>query len=204
MKALIVVDIQNDFLPGGALAVNEGDRVIPIVNKLMPKFDLVVATQDWHPKEHGSFASNHKNRKPGDQIELFGLNQVLWPDHCVQHTTGAEFSKKLATASLDHVVKKGTDILIDSYSGFLDNGKKKETDLHKYLTSKGVDMVFIVGLATDYCVKYTALDAADLGYRTFVVPDATRAVNLQEGDFDKSLEELKLAGVGLITSKELL
>jgi len=203
MKALIVVDIQNDFLPGGALAVQEGDKIIPIVNDLMPKFDLVVATQDWHPREHGSFASNHKNKKPGDQIELFGLNQVLWPDHCVQDTFGAEFSKQLKTSSIDHVVQKGTDILIDSYSGFFDNGKKKRTGLDDFLKSRGVDMVFILGLATDYCVKFTALDAAHLGYRTFVVPDATRAVNLQAGDYDNAVEEMRLAGVGMISSGEL-
>jgi nicotinamidase/pyrazinamidase len=204
MKALIVVDIQNDFLPGGALAVNEGDEIIPIVNKLMPKFDLIVATQDWHPREHGSFASNHKHRKPGDQIELFGLNQVLWPDHCIQDTFGAEFSQQLNTSLINHVVKKGTDILIDSYSGFFDNGKKKNTGLDDYLKSKGVDLVFILGLASDYCVKFTALDAAGLGYRTFVVPDATRAVNLQPGDFDKAMEEMRQAGVGMISSGELL
>jgi len=204
MKALIIVDVQNDFLPNGALAVSEGDQIIPIVNNLMNKFDLVVATQDWHPKEHGSFASNHKNMNPGDQIELFGLNQVLWPDHCIQHTYGAEISKALNTSVIDHIVKKGTDILIDSYSGFFDNGKKKETGLHDYLKSKGVDMVFVVGLATDYCVKFTALDAAALGYRTFVVPDATRAVNLNDGDYPKALEEMKAAGIGMINSQELL
>jgi len=170
----------------------------------MDKFDLVVATQDWHPKEHGSFASNHKNRKPGEQIELFGLNQVLWPDHCVQGTNGAEFSSELNTSGIDHVIQKGTDILIDSYSGFFDNGKKKETQLNEFLKSKQVEMVFIVGLATDYCVKYTALDAAELGYRVFVVPDATKAVNINEGDYDRAIEEMKLAGIGMINSKELL
>jgi len=204
MKALIVVDVQNDFLPDGALAVSEGDQIIPIVNKLMHKFDLVVATQDWHPKEHGSFASNHKNKKPGDQIELFGLDQVLWPDHCIQHTYGAEISKALNASVIDHIVKKGTDILIDSYSGFFDNGKKKETGLHDYLKSKEVDIVFVVGLATDYCVKFTALDAAALGYRTFVVPDATRAVKLNDRDFDEALEEMKAARIGMINSQELL
>jgi len=204
MKTLIVVDIQNDFLPQGALAVDEGGQIISIVNKLMDKFDLVIATQDWHPKEHGSFASNHKNRKPGDQIELFGLNQILWPDHCIQDTPGAEISEKINISVIDHIVRKGTDILIDSYSGFFDNGKKKETGLHEYLQSKQVEMVFIVGLATDYCVKFTALDAAELGYRTFVIPDATRAVNLHDGDFDKAINEMQLAGIGMINSQELL
>ena len=204
MKAIIVVDIQNDFLPGGSLAVSEGDQIIPVVNELMEKFDLVVATQDWHPAEHGSFASNHKNKQPGEMIELFGLDQVLWPNHCVQESEGAAFSKDLNTSKFTDIFQKGTDILIDSYSGFFDNGKKKDTGLDAYLKSKEVDMVFVVGLATDYCVKYTAMDAADLGYRTFVVPDATRAVNLQPGDYENAIQEMQQAGIGMIQSKELI
>lgn len=204
MKAIIVVDIQNDFLPGGALAVQEGDQIIPIVNKLMKKFDLVVATQDWHPQEHGSFASNHKHMNPGDHIMLYGLDQILWPDHCVQQSSGADFSNDLDVSTINNIFRKGTDILIDSYSGFFDNGKKKETGLDNYLKSKGVEMVFVVGLATDYCVKYTAIDAAELGYRTFVIPDATKAVNLQDGDFEKAIEEMKSKGVGVINSVEIL
>ena len=204
MKALIVVDIQNDFLPGGSLAVDHGSEVIPIINQLMDKFELVVATQDWHPAEHGSFASNHKGRKPGDEIELFGLNQVLWPDHCIQNTSGAEFSKELNESNIDKIVQKGTDILIDSYSGFFDNGKKKDTGLDKYLNENKVETVFVVGLATDYCVKYTAMDAKELGYRTFIVPDATRAVNLQKNDFEKSIEEMLSKGIGSFNSSELL
>lgn len=204
MKAIIVVDIQNDFLPGGALAVQEGDQIIPIVNKLMKKFDLVVATQDWHPQDHGSFASNHKHMNPGDHIMLYGLDQILWPDHCVQQSSGADFSNDLDVSTINNIFRKGTDILIDSYSGFFDNGKKKETGLDNYLKSKGVEMVFVVGLATDYCVKYTAIDAAELGYRTFVIPDATKAVNLQDGDFEKAIEEMKSKGVGVINSVEIL
>jgi len=204
MKAIIVVDIQNDFLPGGALAVQGGDQIIPIVNKLMKKFELVVATQDWHPQDHGSFASNHKNMKPGDHIMLYGLDQILWPDHCVQQSFGAIISKDLEISCIHNIFRKGTDILIDSYSGFFDNGKKKDTGLNNYLKSKAVDMVFVVGLATDYCVKFTAIDAAELGYRTFVIPDATKAVNLQDGDFEKSIEEMKSKGVGVINSEEIL
>jgi len=203
MKALLVVDIQHDFLPGGSLAVKEGDKIIPIVNELMDKFDLIVATQDWHPSGHGSFASNHKGKKPGEQIVLNGLDQILWPDHCVQNSPGAEFSKELDVSKINHVIQKGTDIIIDSYSGFFDNGKKKDTGLHQFLQEKNVEMVFIVGLATDYCVKYTALDAAELGYRTFVIADATRAVNLQEGDFEKALDEMKSEGIGIFYSTEI-
>ena len=204
MNALIVIDIQNDFLPGGALAVKNGDQIIPIVNELMEKFELVVATQDWHPKEHGSFASNHPGKTPGEIIPLFGIDQILWPDHCVQESTGAEFSSKLNTGKFQTIIQKGTDILIDSYSGFFDNGKKKNTGLDAYLKEKMVESVFVVGLATDYCVKYTALDAAELGYRTFIIPDATKAVNLQEHDFEHAIDEIQSKGIGVINSSEIL
>lgn len=204
MNALIVVDIQNDFLPGGALAVKEGGQIIPVVNELMKKFEFVVATQDWHPAGHGSFASNHKGKKPGDMIELNGLDQILWPGHCVQHTRGSEFSKELDVDQFKKIFKKGSDILIDSYSGFFDNGKKRDTGLNGFLKSQDVDTVFVVGLATDYCVKYTAIDASELGYRSFVIPDATRAVNLDVGDFEKSIEEMIAKGVGMIYSREIL
>lgn len=204
MKALIVVDIQNDFLPGGALAVNEGDQIIPIVNQLMKKFDLVVATQDWHPKEHGSFASNHKGKRPGEQITLSGLDQVLWPDHCVQHSSGSAFSDDLLVSEFSKVFQKGTDITVDSYSGFFDNGKRKKTGLDDYFKSQNVDEVFVIGLATDFCVKYTAIDAVELGYSTYIIQDATRAVNLQEEDFDNALKEMSAKGIHLINSSEIL
>jgi len=204
MKALIIVDIQYDFLPGGTLAVQEGDHIIPIVNKLEEKFDVIVATQDWHPADHGSFASNHENKNPGELIKLRGLDQVLWPDHCVQHTRGAEFSKGLNTEKIQKTFQKGTDPSIDSYSGFFDNGKRKDTGLNDYLKSQGVDEVYIVGLATDYCVKFTALDAHECGYKTFVVADATRAVNLQPGDGEKTLKEMSQKGIRIIKSSELL
>jgi len=204
MKALIVVDIQNDFLPCGALAVDGGDQIIPIVNQLMKKFDIVVATQDWHPGGHGSFASTYKGKKPGEQIELNGLDQVLWPDHCIQGSAGAEFSKQISASEFHEVIQKGTDLLIDSYSGFFDNGRKKETRLNEYLKSKKVETVFVVGLATDYCVKFTAIDAVDLGYRTFVIPDATKAVNLHENEYQNSLNEMSKKGIGLIYSSEIL
>ncbi len=198
MNALIIVDIQNDFLPGGALAVPHGDEIIPIVNRLQDKFDLVVATQDWHPARHGSFASSHPGKKPGEVIMLNGQEQILWPDHCVQGTHGAEFAGGLDTSRIARIIRKGTDSGIDSYSGFFDNGRKKDTGLDEYLKRKEVDTVYIAGLATDYCVKYTALDAVALGYRTFVIADATRAVNLHPRDFDRALEEMKAAGVKIV------
>lgn len=204
MKALIVVDIQNDFLPGGALAVEKGDEIIPVVNKLMRQFDLVIATQDWHPANHGSFASNHPGKKPGEMIVLNGLNQVLWPDHCVQGTSGAEFNAALERRRFSHIFQKGIDPAVDSYSGFFDNGKKIDTGLGNFLKSNEVSEVYVVGLATDYCVKYTALDAAALGFRTFVITDATRAVNLQKGDGEQALKEMERQGVVMLQSKDVL
>ena len=204
MKTLIVVDIQNDFLPGGALAVNEADQIIPIVNALMKQFELIVATQDWHPSDHGSFASNHENKKPGDQIILSGLNQILWPDHCIQGSKGTEFSKDLEITRFNKIFQKGTDIHVDSYGGFFDNGKKKDTGLNTFLLENGVDEVFIVGLATDYCVKFTAIDSVELGFITTVISDATRAVNLIEGDFEHSLEEMNAKGINIIQSTDIL
>ncbi len=203
MEALIIVDIQNDFLPGGALAVRGGDEIIPSVNSLQEEFKLVVATQDWHPAGHGSFASSHPGKKPGDVILLNGLEQFLWPDHCVQGTRGADFSDDLNTDRFDKIIRKGTDPGIDSYSGFFDNGRKKGTGLDAYLKGRGVDTVYIVGLATDFCVKYTALDATSLGYKTHVIAEATRAVNLQPGDYDRALEEMKAAGVNIVPAADI-
>lgn len=204
MRALILVDIQNDFVPGGALAVAEGDQIVPIVNQLQGQFDLVVATQDWHPADHGSFAAHHPGKNPGEMIDLHGLPQVLWPVHCVQGTEGAAFVENLQMGTVADVFVKGTDPGIDSYSGFFDNGRRKATGLGDYLKDKGVEKVYVVGLATDYCVKFTALDAASLGFDTYVISDATRAVNLQAGDGEKALTEMAAAGVSVITSASLL
>jgi nicotinamidase/pyrazinamidase len=199
MKALIIVDVQNDFLPGGALEVKDGDQVVPVINQLTDQFDLVVATRDYHPADHRSFASNHEGRKVGEVIDLNGLEQILWPDHCVEGSYGSEFSEDLNLARVDKIFKKGTNPEIDSYSGFFDNGHRQDTGLGDYLKSKDVDTVYIVGLAMDYCVKFTALDAQELGFKTHVIRDATRAVNLQPGDFERSEEELKKAGVHVIS-----
>jgi nicotinamidase/pyrazinamidase len=202
MKALVVVDVQYDFLPGGALAVPEGDQVIPVINELIPKFDVVVGTQDWHPASHGSFASNHNNRKPGDVTDLNGLQQILWPDHCVQETHGAELSLDLDQKGIQIIFRKGTDPGIDSYSGFFDNGHRKSTGLADYLNSHGVEDVYIVGLAADYCVKFTALDSIKENFITYLFIDATRAVNLQADDFEKAIREMKEKGVHILESSD--
>jgi nicotinamidase/pyrazinamidase len=204
MKALILVDIQNDFLPGGALAVPNGDEVIPVANRVSPKFGLVVATQDWHPRDHGSFASNHPGKKPGDVIDLNGLRQVLWPDHCVQHTRGAELAPGLGVSRVARVFQKGTDPAIDSYSGFFDNGYRRSTGLADYLREKGVDEVFVMGLATDYCVNFTALDAVErVGLRTTLIEDGSRGINLRPGDVDAAIDGMRKVGVLVVRSGDL-
>ncbi len=202
-KTLILVDVQNDFSPSGALPVPQGDQIVPIINNLLPYFDHVIATQDWHPQGHASFASVH-NKTPGELIELDGVPQVMWPDHCVQGTRGAEFIAELNTHAIDHVVQKGTNLNIDSYSGFFDNQRLQATGLADYLREKGLTDVYIVGLATDYCVKFTALDAAELGFNTWVIQDACRGVNMSEGDVDNAFQQMQKAGCILIQSESLV
>ncbi|MGI9614755.1 MAG: bifunctional nicotinamidase/pyrazinamidase, partial [Acidimicrobiales bacterium] len=163
MKALLLIDIQIDFLPGGALAVADGDAVVAVANSLLDEYELVVATQDWHPADHRSFASQHDGHEIGEVIDLEGLDQVLWPDHCVERSAGAAFASELRVERIDHVVRKGTDRNVDSYSGFFDNARRKATGLHELLAGLEVDAVDIVGLATDYCVQFSALDVVDLG-----------------------------------------
>lgn len=197
MNALILVDLQYDFLPGGSLAVSEGDQVIPIANRLMPDFDLVVATQDWHPADHQSFASQHEGKSVGDVIQLGGQDQILWPDHCVQGTHGAELHAELDSESIDQIIQKGTNRMIDSYSGFFDNGHQQSTGLDAWLKSKNVDRVSIMGLATDYCVKFTALDAIELGFETELILEGCRGVELQPGDVERAIAELEARGVRL-------
>ena len=206
MKALILVDIQNDFLPGGALAVPDGDQVIAPANALIGRgrFDLIVATQDWHPRDHGSFAANHPGKKIYDKIDLNGLPQTLWPVHCVQHTRGAELSETLRRDRIGHVFQKGTDPGIDSYSGFYDNGHRKSTGLADYLKAQGVDEVFICGLATDYCVNFTALDARQLGFKTTLIEDACRGVNIRPNDSADAIEAMRREGVSVVSSASLI
>ena len=203
MNALILADIQNDFVPGGALPVSEGDQAIPIINRLQAQFDLVVATQDWHPSNHGSFAATH-GKNPGDVIELDGLRQELWPVHCVQNTAGSAFVPALNMKQVAEVFRKGTDPRIDSYSGFFDNGHRKSTGLGDFLKSRKVKDVFIAGLATDYCVKFTALDAVKLGFKTHLLEEACRGVELKSGDVAKAVEEMREAGVEIVKSVETL
>lgn len=179
MQALIIIDVQYDFLAGGALAVADGNQIIPIINKISGVFPLVVATQDWHPVDHGSFASNHMGKNTFDKTELNGLEQVLWPDHCVQGKEGANFSPQLDMAKVEAIFRKGTDKTIDSYSGFFDNGKRKSTGMAAYLSGRGVEKVYLAGLAGDYCVGYSAIDALSLGFETYVIEDAVRSITLE-------------------------
>jgi nicotinamidase/pyrazinamidase len=204
LNALILVDIQNDFVPGGALPVSEGGQIVPIVNRIQAQFDLVVATQDWHPANHGSFAANHPGKRPGDEIEMDGLRQILWPVRCVQNTVGAAFVPALNMKQVTEVFQKGTDARIDSYSGFFDNGHRKATGLGDFLKARYVTDVFVAGLATDYCVKFTALDAIGLGFRTHLVEEACRGVNLKSGDVALAIEEMRRAGVEIGKDVEAL
>lgn len=201
-SVLIIVDVQNDFLPGGALAVKDGDAVIAPINAISPKFDLVVATQDWHPANHGSFAANHPGKRVGEVIDLNGQPQVLWPVHCVQNTPGAQLAAALDVSRVARIFQKGTDPQIDSYSGFFDNDHRHSTGLGQYLWDVGAKELFIAGLATDYCVKATALDAARLGFHTHLIADACRAVDLAAGDGARAIEQMRTAGVVPIESAD--
>lgn len=202
MKALVIVDIQNDFLPGGSLAVPEGDKIIPVVNELQNYFELVVATQDWHPVNHKSFASNHENKKPFELIDLHGLKQTLWPNHCVQGSWGADFPSLLDLNKAEAIFRKGTNPEIDSYSGFYDNGHLKSTGLADYLRGKKVDEVYVSGLCGDICVFYTAMDSLLEGFNTYIITDATQP--LSEDEFKKTNNTFLQKGGKLIESREIM
>lgn len=204
MKALIVIDLQNDFCPGGALAVDGGDEIIPITNKLREKIPFVVFTQDWHPADHQSFFSTHPGRKTGDIIESDGVPQILWPAHCVQNTDGAKLHKDLIVKNTDPVFRKGTDPNVDSYSAFYDNRRKRETGLTQFLRQKNIRSVFLCGLATDYCVKFSTLDAITDGFEAFVISDACRAVNLRPADGHEALVEMKRCGAIMVESMSIM
>lgn len=201
MKALLLIDIQNDFLPGGSLAVPEGDKVIPLANALQQKFDVVIATQDWHPADHKSFASQHQGKSIFETIQLQGLEQVLWPDHCVQGSTGAEFAKELDMNRVEAIFRKGTDPEIDSYSGFYDNGHLKTTALAEFLRGKGVKQVYVLGLAADYCVYFSAKDALKEGFEAFIIEDATRSIDAE--GFRKAKQDILNSGGRIIRSEDL-
>lgn len=204
MTALLLVDLQNDFMPGGSLEVKHGDQIIPVVQQLMQlPFDKILASRDWHPENHGSFAKNH-HLPVGWTIKLDGISQVLWPVHCVQNTPGAEFHSGFDSVRADAIFSKGIDSGVDSYSTFFDNEKKRSTGLADYLAQHQIKTLYIAGLAVDYCVKYSALDAIKLNYKTFVIIDATRGVNLQAEDSRNALEEMSYAGVQLIHSSNVV
>lgn len=202
-RTLILVDVQNDFAPGGALAVPQGDEIISVINQILPHFDHVIATKDWHPAGHASFASA-QGKTVGEVIDLHGVSQIMWPDHCVQNTAGAEWISGVPVDAIDYVVYKGTNADIDSYSGFFDNQRLQSTGLADYLQDKGIHNVYIVGLATDYCVKFTALDAVSLGLNTWVIADACRGVNMAAGDVDQAFQTMREAGCHIVTSAEFL
>jgi nicotinamidase/pyrazinamidase len=203
MNALIIVDLQNDFLPGGALPVPHGDEVVPIANELQSRFDVVVATKDWHPPDHGSFAANHPGKKPGDRIILDGIEQILWPVHCVQNTHGAEFAPAFDTSRIADVFHKGIERNIDSYSTFFDNAHRRHTGLAHYLRKRSIQDIYLMGLALDYCVKYSVLDARQLGLNTHVILDGCRGIELARGDIGRAIDEMKRAGAVLLKSSEL-
>ncbi len=203
MRALILVDLQIDFLPNGALAVPEGDLVIPLANRLQASFEIVVASQDWHPADHGSFADNHLGKRVYDRIELGGLPQTLWPAHCVQFTKGALFAPGFNRERVQKVFQKGVDPQIDSYSAFFDNAHRRSTGMDTWLKERQVKHVYIAGLPTDYCVKFTALDAIKVGFRPHVIEDACRGINVHPGDVKRAIWEMKSAGIEILQSNQL-
>ncbi|MDQ8039589.1 MAG: bifunctional nicotinamidase/pyrazinamidase [Rickettsiella sp.] len=202
-RALILVDLQNDFMPTGVLPVPCGDEVIPLANILQAYFECIIATQDWHPNDHGSFAANHPGLLPGDRIELSGLSQILWPIHCVQGTMGADFVKSLKMDRVTKIFQKGSDSTIDSYSAFFDNAHRKSTGLDDYLMTQQIRILYIMGLALDYCVKYTVLDACQLGFKTYLIQDACRGVNLNKEDSAVAIQEMQRAGAHIIQSADV-
>mgnify|MGYP006271777987 CR=1 FL=1 len=203
MKALLIVDLQNDFCEGGALEVPDGSSIVPTVNELIDNFDIVLQTQDWHPDGHSSFASSHKDKSPNDTIELDYGTQVLWPDHCVQGSDGAEFHPELNTLKSQVIIRKGFRRDIDSYSAFFENDQHTKTGLTGYLQTRGITDLYTVGLATDFCVKWTILDGIDEGFNMHIVEDAVKGIDL-DGSLDKAWEEMREKGVHVTDAGSLL
>lgn len=199
MRALLIVDLQNDFCPGGALEVPEGDEIVPTVNRLARRFDHVIQTQDWHPEGHQSFASSHRHYAPYDTIEVEYGEQILWPDHCVQGTEGAAFHPDLDTTQADLIIRKGFRPEIDSYSAFYENDGETPTGLAGYLRERGIDTLYLCGLATDFCVKWSAVDGREEGFEVCVIEDATRGID-QDGSVEEAWEEMKESGVEVVPS----
>lgn len=202
MKTLVIIDVQNDFIPGGSLAVSGGHEIIPVLNKIQFKFELIIATQDWHPAEHKSFAANHPGKNEFEKVHLQGIEQVLWPVHCVQDTEGAQFHKELETARIEARFRKGLDPEIDSYSGFYDNARLKSTGLAGYLREKGAEDLYFGGLAGDYCVYFSILDALDEGFKATLIEDATRFID--PTGLEKVKQTILDRGGNIIHSKDLL
>jgi nicotinamidase/pyrazinamidase len=201
VKTLIITDVQNDFMPGGALAVPGGFEIVPVINSIIDKFELVIATQDWHPQNHKSFASNHKGKKPLDRIDLYGTEQILWPDHCVQGSEGAEFHPDLATNRIEAIFRKGMDPDIDSYSGFFDNDHRKTTGLAGYLKEKGSSILYFCGLAADFCVNYSIRDAVMEGFSVKLISNATSPID--QINYINIQNELHRMEVELINSNRI-
>ena len=201
MKTLVIIDMQNDFIPRGALEVPGGDKIIPVINRLQEKFDLVIATQDWHPENHMSFASSHEEKEPFDTIEWHGMDQILWPDHCVQNSPGAGFHSDLDLQKIEAIFRKGMDKNIDSYSGFYDNGHEKNTGLAGYLRGRNAHELFFCGLAGDVCVNFSIRDALKEGFSVTLLEDATSPIDAEE--FEKIKKELKEKGCSITGSDSL-
>lgn len=196
--ALLMIDIQNDFCEEGALAVSGASQIIPIINTMQFEFSEIIATRDWHPKNHHSFADTHPAHQAGETIILSGRPQILWPTHCVQQSPGADFHPQLKQDRVTKIIDKGQHIEIDSYSAFFDNFKLHQTELNDYLKSKSISTLYLAGLATDYCVLFTCLDACELGYQVKVIVPGCRAVNIQQDDEIIALQKMKAAGAELI------
>lgn len=202
MKALLIVDVQNDFCPGGKLAVPDGDAVVPVINTLINRFDIIIQTQDWHPSNHSSFASNHEDMEPYSTIELDYGTQVLWPDHCIQGSKGAEFHPELNTKKTQVIIRKGFRKNIDSYSTFFENDQTTVTGLSGYLRERDIKEVYTTGLASDFCVKWSVLDGIDEGFKMYLVEDAVRGIDLN-GSLQNALAEMREKGALLITSDQI-
>lgn len=202
-SALIVVDMQRDFMPGGALSVPDADLILSKINKLMEQFPLVIATKDHHPKDHISFASSHAGKKIGETIDVQGIKQVLWPEHCVEGSPGSEFDPRLHSESIHETIHKGTHKEIDSYSTFFDNAHKRSTGLAEHLKNEGITDLFLCGVATDYCVLFSALDAVELGFSVHVIEDVCKGVDLKEGDCEKAFAQMLQKGIKLTSFAEV-
>ena len=201
MKTLLIIDVQNDFMPNGSLPVPNGDEIVPVINKIRDQFDLVIGTQDWHPKDHISFASNHEEKSNFDVIEIHNQPQTLWPDHCVQGTEGAKFHPGLNTEKFEAIFRKGTDKTIDSYSAFYDNGHLKSTGLTGYLKEKEITQLYVCGLAADICVYFSIIDALQEGFSCYFIDDASKALDAKE--FETLKKEMIAKGIQIVRSESL-